>query len=136
MKNRESQPATENESEEDVQAHNLNMMGAPFTRAVSMESIGGNAGFYEIEGRAYPCAAINGYHDSESGKIITFGNFQQVSPDIRANNQTFTFKIALKMDGVKWEIHIIDVLFNSSPTQRAKEALEQTAAEWNKQNKK
>ena len=62
---------------------------------LASESIGGNAQSF----KGYPCVAINFFHSKVSGEIIKFGNYQNIDPTIRQNENYLesSFLIALKL---------------------------------------
>jgi len=79
--------------------HNYNMMNGEMRKLLLGESIGGNAGRVEINGEKYSCAGANCYIDPETGEIIAFGNFQDVSPDILDRSVEVTFRVAVDFRG-------------------------------------
>jgi len=79
--------------------HNINKMGSDMNKVLSSESIGSNAGMVEIDGVKYSCVAVNGYADPDIGKIIVFGNPQNMNEHVLRHNAHFSFKIALSPKG-------------------------------------
>ena len=92
---------------------------------LSSESIGGNAGSYE----KFPCIAANFYYEQNNGKIIYFGNFQNVPINIRSKYPEATFRLAFNPDNCK--NRIIDLFDFESITNIAKKNMEQTISIYN-----
>ncbi|MEW6407515.1 MAG: hypothetical protein AB1465_02385 [Patescibacteria group bacterium] len=69
--------------------------GGEMNNLLAFESMGGNAGGVEMEGRYYPCIGMNGYFDRHTGEIKVFGNIQEVPEEIRdgSNYEGFIFRI-------------------------------------------
>jgi len=117
--------------------HNLAQMNGPMVRLLKNESLGGNAGRVSLGGRFYSCAAANGYADPLSGQIVAFGNVQDVSPDVRAGNAQFTFKVAF---GRMRFFRIVQLFAkdeqDSTPlSPNAREILEDSVWRWNQASK-
>jgi hypothetical protein len=81
--------------DERIVMQNLALMKKEMMHLLMNESIGGNAGTTTIDGQEYVCAGANGYANMETGEILYFENYQNIPPDIRDNNQHFTFKVAV-----------------------------------------
>lgn len=75
--------------------HNFEEIAKGGVHQLLDESLGGNAGTTELDGKEYHCCAANGYAKADTGEIIMFGNFQDVPIDIRNNNPEFIMKAAL-----------------------------------------
>ena len=71
---------------DEVIAWNLQMMKTGMVKHLSSESIGGNAATITIEGKRYSCAAANMYVDKTTGKILIFGNIQDIDESIKDNS--------------------------------------------------
>ncbi len=69
--------------DEDVVASNLALMRTKMIKHLNTESIGGNAGSVEIDGKCYSCAAANMYVDCATGRILVFGNIQNIDSRIK-----------------------------------------------------
>lgn len=80
--------------------HNLQMLNKDMVNFLSTESIGGNAGSIEINGKKYNCGAANGYADPETGKIIVFDNIQNIR-DRKIVEDNIDFTLLVAMD---WQI--------------------------------
>ncbi len=89
------------------------------------ESIGGNAGSW----KGMPCQAANFYYSKWTGEIITFGNPQEVSPEIKENNPLGTFRIALNFKAEK--SRIIQLLIEDKISDQAKKNLDETIRVYN-----
>lgn len=73
--------------------HNLKMLFDDMEKLLLEESIGGNAGSIEIDGKKYPCAVANGYVSQTTGEIVVFGNIQDIkNPEILKNNLGITLR--------------------------------------------
>lgn len=59
--------------------------GSAFLNTLSSESFGGNAGGVTVDGKRFTCAAVNGFAEKETGRFVTFGNFQNLDPAIVRN---------------------------------------------------
>ena len=89
------------------------------------ESCGGNAG----HSGDYPCVAANFYYD-ESGKIISFGNFQDVHPDIIRDNYEGRFRLAFDL-GDTWKSTIIDINFSQNTKELTEKRIRDSAEDYN-----
>lgn len=81
------------EQEQKIVLHNLEMLNTAMQTLLSSESIGGNAGKCEIDGKRYQCAAANGFADKITGKIMAFNNDVKNRP----GEQSFTLRLALSI---------------------------------------
>lgn len=63
---------------------NLAVMHHDMERLLVNESMGGNAGTTTVEGLPCSCAAANFFADPVTGEIRSFGNHQDVDPDVVA----------------------------------------------------
>src|SRR3989304_3450575 len=95
--------------------HNLSQMNGPMIRLLRTESLGGNAGRVKLGGRYYSCAAAHGYADPRSGRIVAFGNVQDVPPEIRKGNAEFILKVAF--GGLRF-FRIVQLFANDGPDGR------------------
>lgn len=111
-----------------ILAHNLAEMDTSMTRLLSTESWGGNAGTILVDGREYACAVARGYADPESGKILTFGNPQDVSESTRQGAAEFLYRAAA---GLLLGTHLIEVSAGDEFTAQAKEMLQESMRRWN-----
>src|SRR3990172_6527278 len=71
------------DTDERIISHNFDEMRSSMMRLLTVESIGGNAGFVEIGGRKLPCAAARGFADGETGEIL-FTELSRVLPAPRS----------------------------------------------------
>ena len=72
--------------EVEVVKHNLKMMNTEMLALLNTESIGGNAGSVVLGGKVYLCAGANGNCDPKTGKILAFGNYQQLDRSVTEGN--------------------------------------------------
>jgi len=86
------------EIDKEIVSHNLAMMEKDMKQLSIEESIGGNAGSVIIEGKSYDCAGLNGYADKQTGMILAFGNFQDISPEIIGRGIKFSFIEAINLE--------------------------------------
>jgi hypothetical protein len=113
--------------------HNLSQMNGSMIRLLRNESLGGNAGRVNLGGRYYSCAAAHGYADPQSGRIMAFGNVQDIPLEIREENAEFIMKAAF--GGLRF-FRIVEFLASGggagpklSPD--ARDVLEESAQRWN-----
>jgi hypothetical protein len=127
--------SAEAESSEAIVAHNLEMLKGDMQRLILRESIGGNAGGEKIDGKKYPCVAANGFAD-KGGKIIAFGNFQEMNPDVVSDNIGFTMRIALDLNTKTFtqRMKITSILGIEKFAPDAQKALRSVADAWNAEN--
>lgn len=59
-----------------IVSSNLEKMKGEMEDLLRGESIGGNAGRYEIDGKKFPCGAANAQFNRLTGEIVVFGNIQ------------------------------------------------------------
>ena len=95
-------------------------------KVISLESIGGNAGFWN----KHPCAGANFQYECKTGKIIIFGNIQDIPDKIRKTSEMGTFSIAVNIKIGK--LRIINTYINQNCIKETKEILEKTVEEYNK----
>src|SRR3989338_5608370 len=86
------------EANADIVAHNLQMMEEDMQILAGNESMGGNAGSLIIEGKPCSCSGLNGYADRETGRILAFGNPQNIPQEIKNKSVGFTFREASNLD--------------------------------------
>jgi hypothetical protein len=85
----------EEQEQQIIVEHNLNLMRTGMRELLRYESIGGNAGFVKIDGKNYSCAGANGFADRDSGSIAEFNNIQNASQEaLRKKNGGFIFRVA------------------------------------------
>lgn len=116
-----------------VLASNLSQMNTAMLGVLRNESLGGNAGRVNLGGRCYSCAAANGYADPTSGRILAFGNVQDVRSDVKAGNAEFTLKVAF--GGMRF-FRIVQLFAKNEPdstplSPNAREVLEESVRRWN-----
>jgi hypothetical protein len=118
---------------ERILAHNLGEMRSSMMRLLTVESIGGNAGFAEIGGRKLPCAAARGFADGDTGEIMAFGNFQNIPKKIRNTYPEFIFRIAVDLRRRNPFYRIVESSFGAAFTSRARKILQESVERWNVQ---
>ncbi|OGN08706.1 MAG: hypothetical protein A3J46_06560 [Candidatus Yanofskybacteria bacterium RIFCSPHIGHO2_02_FULL_41_11] len=117
-----------------VVGHNLGMLTKDMVDLLNTESIGGNAGEAEINGKKYRCGAANGFANPETGEIVVFGNIQNIPKDIVIENVEFTLRVAMDWQTGKF-IKIVQ-FWNPSYekkkfSENGKLAIESAINEWN-----
>lgn len=117
------------ETNESIVAHNLEMMKTEMRELSAIESMGGNAGVREIGGIRYSCLALNGYAEKETGKILAFGNFQNISLEIQEKGIQFTLIEAINIE--KRIIKLIDFLNSDKFSEKGRENINQAALQYN-----
>ncbi len=120
----------EQNSKEIVQ-HNLKMLEKDILELLRRESMGGNAGAVEIDGKKYSCAAANGYANQETGKIAAFGNIQDIDEEVLKNNLKFTLRVAF---GQNRFFKIVNFHRNERLGQEALINIEKAIEEYNREN--
>ena len=118
-------------------SHNLGMLTKDMIDLLNTESIGGNAGEAEINGKKYKCGAANGFANPETGKIVMFGNIQNIPKDIVSENVEFTLRVAMDWQTGKF-VKIVQ-FWNPGHekkkfSENGKLAIESAVSEWNKEN--
>ena len=122
------------DADERIISHNLDEMRSDMMRLLTVESIGGNAGFVEIGGRKLPCAAARGFADGETGEIITFGNYQNIPKKIRDTYAEFIFRIAVDLRRRNPFYKIVESSLGAPLTSKAKKLLQESVERWNAQS--
>jgi len=122
--------------------HNLTMMDEDMQKLLNTESIGGNAGVVEIDGKKHSAAGANGYEKPENGEIMMFGNFQDIKDrSITEDNAKFTLRVAMdrperiKTKNFRGFFKIVDVYLekNMNPlSPEGEENLRESIKRWNK----
>ena len=115
-------------TEEGILSHNLVQMSSAMMRLLMEESVGGNAGTIVMGGKPFSCAAARGFADAQSGKIIAFGNYQDVPQNIRSAHPEFVFRIVV---GFGHGSRIIACSSGDSFSSKAKAMLEKSIERWN-----
>ena len=132
----EEKPQIQETGPEGVDEHNLDMLNKDMQELLMGESLGGNAGFVEIEGKKYSCAAANGYVNPETGKIVAFGNIQDVPPEIVRRNIPFTLKVAFGMKQGGY-FKIMEVISSSEKfSANCRPAIQSAVDKWNAEHGK
>jgi len=92
------------ENLEELVKHNLELMRSNedggMAKCLLGESIGGNAGSYN----GNPCAGANFFCDLNSGKIMIFGNPQDVDEEIRDKYSQGILRIMVDLKGRRCSI--------------------------------
>ena len=114
-----------------ILSHNLAEMHSSMMRLLSVESVGGNAGTIDLGGRKFSCAAARGYADAESGKIVAFGNPQDIPEDIRNSYPEFVFRIAVAFERGNPFSRIVECSADNSFTSSGKKMLQKSMERWN-----
>ncbi|KKT82553.1 MAG: hypothetical protein A3B99_00720 [Candidatus Yanofskybacteria bacterium RIFCSPHIGHO2_02_FULL_44_12b] len=116
---------------EEVVAWNLEKLRKDMVDLLMTESIGGNAGAVDVDGKKYSCGGANGYANSETGEIIVFGNIQDIQDKkILENSSSFTLRVAL--DRQRGFFKITEILFGSDHISGAgRLAIEEAVKRWN-----
>ena len=120
-----------------VVSHNIEMLTKDMVDLLNTESIGGNAGTAEINGKKYRCGAANGFANPETGEIVMFGNIQNIPKDLAVQNIEFTLRVAMNWQTGKF-IKIVQ-FWNPSHEQKrfsgnGRLAIESAIDEWNKEH--
>lgn len=94
------------------------------------ESIAGNAGSVEFEGKTYPCAAANFYYDEGTGEMLCFTNYPGSEYEGRPQG---TFRLAMNLEGkgfLACYFRVVDAFLDESLTE-ANRVLGKTIARYN-----
>ena len=118
-----------------IVAHNLGMLNVDMINLLMSESIGGNAGAVEINGKRYRCGGANGYANPETGEIVVFDNIQNIR-DRRIVEENIDFVLRVAID---WKIgrfiKIVDFHVRDHNTRqladKGKLVIETAIKEWN-----
>jgi len=116
------------DASQSILSHNLTQMDSSMMRVLEVESWGGNAGTVVLGGREYSCAAARGYADPKSGRILTFGNSQDVPEDRRKGYPEFVFRVAA---GLQLGTHIVGCSAGKTFTDNARTMLRESMRQWN-----
>jgi hypothetical protein len=84
-----------NKEDLEIISHNLAMIEEDGKELAGGESIGGNAGGINIDGKYYHCRALNGRADIRTGKILLFDNPQNIPLEIIEMGTEFTLREAV-----------------------------------------
>lgn len=117
--------------DESILSHNLVEMRSSMMHLLTDESIGGNAGKMDIGGRTFSCAAARGFADAESGKIIAFGNYQDIPENIRGAYPEFIFRMAVDFERRNPFFRIVECSAGTSFTSQGKKMLQESMERWN-----
>ena len=116
---------------ESVAGHNLSEMNSSMMQLLKTESVGGNAGRVKFGARYYSCAAANGYADPQSGRIVAFGNLQDISANIQEPNAKFTLRVACGARGFFRIVELVTEDRGRTLSPAARKALEASVRTWN-----
>lgn len=86
------------QADEHIVAENFAKMNTEMRKVLRSESIGGNAGSIQIEGKAYGCAGANAYVNPVSGRIEVFGNIQDIPSELTAGKALLNMRVAFSME--------------------------------------
>ena len=118
-----------------VVTRNLMMLNWDMIHLLNNESIGGNAGAVEINGKKYSCGGANGYANPETGQIIVFDNIQNIRDrKIVEENIAFTLRVAMDWKAgnfIKIVNFYVEDYNKMRLSDKAKLAIETAIAEWN-----
>jgi hypothetical protein len=133
----EVKPALEETEVQDreVLDHNEEMLNNGMLSHLSSESFGGNGGYVTINGREYPCGGANGYVETATGRIIIFGNMQDVDPKIRKEYSFISLRVAANFEQEnprKMFFKITEVIYRSPISERGARNIEKSVDEYNK----
>jgi hypothetical protein len=118
-------------------AENNQLMDTQMLEHLNGESVGGNAGSTPIDGLRYPCAAARCWVDRNSGKIIVFGNIQDLPEKVRgADSEELIFKVALDTRNRDPETNrgffkIVDTYYTERLSETAREVIAGSVERWN-----
>ncbi len=121
------------ESDERITEKNFKMLQDEMGDLLFGESIGGNAGMATIEGKKYSCGAANGYANPRTGKIVMFGNIQDLDPALMKGNVEFTLRVAFGKPGF-FKMKIVDFFHKSRFSERGLENINKAIKKYNKEN--
>ena len=128
--NPEKRPENINERLEEntkIVESNFNMLKKDMIKLLGEESIGGNAGNIKIDGKECPCGATNGFADPATGRIVAFGNFQDLDKEIVKQNAEFTLIIAFR-----FPLLIVDFIGKEKFPLEGKENIEKAIERFNR----
>lgn len=97
---------------------NLVMLETDMIDLLYGESLGGNAGSFNFEGKKYLCGAANFFVDPSTGEIKKFGNWQDIEPEIRENYPEATLFVAFTPLSSNPFSLIIEVCYNKNSISR------------------
>ena len=120
----------EKANDQEVVAHNLKMLKEDMWDLLLSESWGGNAGYTEIGGENCVCAGANGYADPETGRIVAFGNLQDVDVVVQRKNAEFTLLVADHLGGLQ----IVRLYGNDRFTERGLRNIKKAVNDYNLSN--
>lgn len=115
-------------------SHNLKMMEEQMSDLALEESMGGNAGGVNINGENFSCRGLNGYADKETGRILVFGNIQDISKEILKAGTSFTFReaVSLRVNSNGQEKKIVDFLGSNQFSEKGRRNIEAAIGIYNK----
>lgn len=90
------------------------------------ESVGGSARTYN----GLPCTALNFYFNND-GRMIYFGNFQDVPERIRDKFPEASLKMAVDLRSTNFDAKIVELLYFTEIPSHAKKVLEETISQYN-----
>lgn len=121
--------------------HNLTMMSEDMQRLLGTESIGGNGGNIEIEGKMHSASGANGYARPGNGEIVLFENIQYIKDkSIVEDNAKFILRVAMdrpermKTDNFRGFFKIVGLRLEKSKNQLSPEGeanLRESIKRWN-----
>jgi hypothetical protein len=83
--------------EKAVPHFNLAQINNSLMSCVFLESFGGNTKPIVIDNKYYPCVTVNGYIETCTGRILAFGNPQDVDAEVSISGVEFHFVVAIDL---------------------------------------
>jgi hypothetical protein len=118
----------------EIVEHNLEMLNKDMRDLLMRESWGGTGGTIEIDGKWHCCAAANGCIDQKTGRIVAFGNLEDLDPTISEENVRFALRVThlgLGHPGPGKHTRIVSVHGGEGLSKRGLRNLEKAIAEFN-----
>jgi len=122
---------------EDTVKKNLDKMTTPeyggMLDLLLEESMGGNAGYFKMNGRIYSCVGANFFYDGETGEIKIFTNYQDFEPEKGVRYAEGLFRLAVNLRNTPGVYKILERYYHNSPTWEALDNLEMTILIYNRE---
>ena len=99
--------------------------------SLGRESMGGNAGTYQENGRKFSCAGAN-FSYGPDGRIIIFGNIQDLT-DEQKKLQRARYRVAIDFENQRDKI-VETNFIEEDPADSTKQILDDTASKYNSKN--
>jgi len=136
IENPERNLSPEHEFDEAVVEVNLRRISSEMLDFLKTESMGGNAGEIEIEGKKQPLLGVNGYAERQTGVIIGFSNspLERFRPELKDFIRNYThlnWRVTLDIN------KIIGAIYEGGElSPKAKASLEESIRRWNEEREK